>query len=73
MVIAMDLEITQELAVEGYARDIVRHIQEARKEAGYQVDDRIKINIITPELDAIINSYDIASETLSTLDTTLNS
>ncbi len=73
MVIAMNLELTQELKVEWYARDIVRHIQEARKEAGYQVDDRISLNIITPELNAILASYDIASETLSTLDTSLSS
>jgi hypothetical protein len=71
MVISMDLELTGELVVEGYARDIVRHVQEARKEAGYEVDDRISVNIIVPELDAILASYDIASETLSTLDTSL--
>lgn len=73
MVISMNLELSQELVIEWYARDIVRHIQEARKEAWYQVDDRITINIITPELEAILASYNIASETLSTLDTSLTS
>jgi isoleucyl-tRNA synthetase len=73
MVIAMDLEISQELKIEWYARDIVRHIQEARKEAWYQVDDRITINIIVEDLEAILASYNIASETLSTLDTSLTS
>jgi isoleucyl-tRNA synthetase len=43
MVIAMDNNITEELKIEGYARDLVRQIQEARKEADYQVDDRIKV------------------------------
>jgi len=71
MVIAMNLEVTPELELEGYARDIVRHIQEARKEAGYEVDDRISINIKTEKLDAILASYDIEKETLSTLDTSL--
>jgi len=71
MVISMNLEITDELRIEWYARDIVRHIQEARKEAGYEVDDRIFINIVTVDLEAILVSYDIASETLSTLDTSL--
>ena len=33
IVIAMDDEMTQELKLEWYARDIMRHIQEARKEA----------------------------------------
>jgi isoleucyl-tRNA synthetase len=73
MVITMDLEISQELKIEWYARDIVRHIQEARKEAWYQVDDRITINIIVEDLEAILASYNIASETLSTLDTSLTS
>ena len=65
MVIAMDLEISEELKIEWYARDIVRHIQEARKEAWYEVDDRITINIETDNLKAILASYDIATETLS--------
>jgi len=73
MIISMDLELTQELKLEWYARDIVRHIQEARKEAGYEVDDRISINIIVDDLEAILESYDITSETLSTLDTSLMS
>ncbi len=71
MVISMDLELTEELKLEWHARDLVRHIQEARKEAGYQVDDRISINIIVENFEAISASYDIASETLSTLDTSL--
>ena len=71
MVISMNLEITPKLELEGYARDIVRHIQEARKEAGYEVDDRISINIQTEKLEAILASYDIEKETLSTLDTSL--
>ena len=41
----MNPEITEELKNEGYARDIVRQIQEARKEADYQVDDRIHVSI----------------------------
>jgi isoleucyl-tRNA synthetase len=71
MVISMNLEITRELELEGYARDIVRHIQEARKEVGYNVDDRISVNIKVGWLEAILASYDITSETLSTLDNSL--
>ena len=73
MVISMNLEITPELELEGYARDLVRFIQEARKEAGYNVEDRIRIHIKTDNLEAILASYDICSETLSTLDTSLES
>ena len=41
MVIAMDTVITEALELEGYARDIVRVIQDLRKEAGYEVSDRV--------------------------------
>lgn len=71
MAIAMNLEITPELEIEGCARDLVRFIQEARKEVGYNVEDRITVNIKTENLEEILASYDICSETLSSLDTTL--
>lgn len=73
MAISMNLEITSELEFEGYARDLVRFIQEARKEAGYNVEDRISIHIKTENLEAILASYDISSETLSVFDTSLES
>ncbi len=41
--IVLDTEITEDLKLEGIAREIIRHIQEMRKEAGYEVDNRIKI------------------------------
>ncbi|MEK7126748.1 MAG: DUF5915 domain-containing protein, partial [Patescibacteria group bacterium] len=43
--VALDTQITDELKREGYARDIVRFVQELRKEADYRVDDRIYILI----------------------------
>lgn len=43
MVIAMDTLITEELELEGFARDIVRVIQDLRKEAGYEVSDRVRV------------------------------
>jgi isoleucyl-tRNA synthetase len=45
MVISMDDKITPELKLEWFARDLVRHIQEARKEANFNVEDRIEISI----------------------------
>lgn len=45
LVIAMNTEITEELEAEGYARDIIRQIQDMRKEANYEVTDKIQVHI----------------------------
>ena len=37
----LDTHITEELRLEGLARDIVRTIQSLRKESGFQIEDRI--------------------------------
>jgi isoleucyl-tRNA synthetase len=41
IVVAIDVTITPELAREGLARDLVRRIQTLRKEADFELDDRI--------------------------------
>ncbi|MFA6184347.1 MAG: isoleucine--tRNA ligase [Parcubacteria group bacterium] len=43
LAIELDTEITPELKLEGQAREIIRFIQEMRKQAGYEVDNRIKV------------------------------
>ncbi|ABV75226.1 isoleucyl-tRNA synthetase [Rickettsia akari str. Hartford] len=54
----LDLELTAELIEEGYARDIVRFIQQARKDAGFSITDRILIEIISEfDLSEIIYNY----------------
>ena len=40
---ALDLEITHDLALAGIARDIVRALQEGRKNAGFHISDRINV------------------------------
>jgi len=67
MVIAMDDTMTEELKIEGYYRDVVRYIQEARKEADYQVDDRITVTLTGA--DSIVSQFkdSIETETLSTV------
>lgn len=41
----IDKELTEELRREGFARELVRAIQSARKKAGLNVDDRIKLSV----------------------------
>ena len=41
--IALDTALTSELVAEGKARELIRHIQEMRKQADYEVDNRIII------------------------------
>jgi len=47
IVVVLDTNVTDILKKEGYAREIVRSVQEMRKEADYQVDDRILVMIKT--------------------------
>jgi isoleucyl-tRNA synthetase len=43
--IALDLRVTPELAAEGTARDVVRVVQQARRDAGLDVSDRIRLTV----------------------------
>jgi len=43
--IALDLRVTPDLAAEGTARDVVRVVQQARRDAGLAVCDRIRLTI----------------------------
>src|SRR5690606_2501064 len=44
-VVLLDTEITPELAAEGIARDVVRVVQQARRDAGLDISDRIALVI----------------------------
>jgi isoleucyl-tRNA synthetase len=67
--VILDVELTDELIAEGLARDLVRMIQQARKDAGLHVSDRIELALFAPE--AITNAAQvhrayIAEQTLAT-------
>jgi len=69
VVVAVDVQMTPELVREGLARDLVRRIQTQRKEAGFQLDDRIVTYYDAgDELAAVVQEWAayIRSETLST-------
>jgi isoleucyl-tRNA synthetase len=50
--VILDGHVTPELAAEGSARDLIRQVQQARKDAGLDVSDRIKL-IVTGEAELL--------------------
>ena len=67
--VELDKKITAELQREGFAREVIRHVQAARKNAGLNVDDRIQLSLTTvdSELQKAVEEYEtvIATETLA--------
>lgn len=45
LTVALDLTITEELRIEGVAREVVRSIQQLRKDSGLEITDRIRVVI----------------------------
>ena len=43
--VALDIRLTEELELEGYARELVNRIQKIRKDAGFELTDRILVKI----------------------------
>jgi hypothetical protein len=67
--VALQLEIDEELRRAGLAREIVRAVQDARKNAGLEITDRIALRLGgDPELLEIAEEHRsyIANETLAT-------
>jgi isoleucyl-tRNA synthetase len=48
-VVVLDTEVTPALAAEGTTRDLIRLVQQARREAGLHVSDRIVLSLGAPE------------------------
>src|SRR5262249_51533713 len=67
--VALELELDEGLRREGLAREVVRAVQEARKQAGLEVSDRISLELGgDQELLAAAREHEsyIAGETLAT-------
>jgi isoleucyl-tRNA synthetase len=47
--VVLDTDVTAELAAEGVARDVVRAVQQARRDAGLEVSDRISVTLHADE------------------------
>ena len=45
--VALDTTLTSELIAEGYAREVISKVQTMRKEAGFEVTDRISLSLST--------------------------
>ena len=68
LTVALDVTITEELHKEGVARELINRIQNARKDSGLEVTDKIKLTVLNFEsLQASIqeNKTYIMSETLT--------
>jgi isoleucyl-tRNA synthetase len=66
--VIVDVRITDDLALAGMAREVVRHVQELRKKANLEMEDRIELHLGTdaPKLLQAIDAHRdyIGSETL---------
>jgi isoleucyl-tRNA synthetase len=68
-IVALDLETTAELEAEGLARDVIRFVQRARRDAGLKVTDRIRLWIGLPDASAAVVEHwraHIAAQVLAT-------
>ena len=67
LTVALDIELTEELLLEGFARELVNKIQNIRKENEYEVTDKISLKIETNDtINKVIEKFSdyICAETL---------
>ena len=68
LTVALDITITDELREEGVARELINRIQNIRKDAGFEVTDKIRVEI--EQMDMVAGAIEhfasyIASQTLA--------
>jgi len=69
LTVALDPEVTEDLKQEGLIRDLIRAVQNLRKESGFDVTDRIAVFLqADEELQTAVDDYQdyLMSETLAT-------
>ena len=67
--VLLDTTLTDDLLAEGYARDAIRSVQDARKAADLDISDRISLVLTAPAADADkLKQFEelISTETLAT-------
>lgn len=68
VVVALDITITDALAMEGLAREIVNRVQNIRKSSGFEVTDKVAITLEQkPRIPEVVETYRdyICNETLA--------
>ena len=68
LTVALDITVTEELKAEGMARELINRIQNIRKDSGFEVTDKIRVEIERKPfvVEAIAQFADyIASQTLA--------
>jgi isoleucyl-tRNA synthetase len=68
LTVALDISVTEELLKEGIARELVNRIQNIRKQNGFEITDRIAIEIEKrDEINDAVTAFSgyIASQTLA--------
>ncbi|MFM8015290.1 MAG: class I tRNA ligase family protein, partial [Actinomycetota bacterium] len=67
-IVVLDLAVNDDLKQEGVARDVIRLVQQARRDAGLHVSDRIRLTVGAPtDVAAAVRAHEsmVKSETLA--------
>ena len=63
--VILDTELNDDLLAEGYARDVIRAVQEARKAAGLEISDRITLTVPADDVAKVERFKDLVAHDTS--------